>query len=340
MTLIKPVKGLDDAMAEGFASIVGADPLKTLQVVIAMESADDPAFDVATAFRSAHLDRDITVLVTGPAGRRMGKAHNMIAAAARAKNDVLLFSDADTIMSRELLADAARAFDEGAGAVYGMPYHARAVDAGSWWFMLAFNHTFCIPGALTHELGQLRTFAGAFMGYTRAALDKVGGLAVIGHKIADDFSLGLTARAAGVRQELLRVPVLVSETGTRPVQAFTHLAKWMSIIFWTYPAGWATLPLFNASILAGAAIVLAAASGESQAFAYAALTVALVSRVIVAWLQDRLLADYRLPFASYWRLLLADAGALILWPLGLRRVVQWRGRRYRLFFGGDCEVLE
>ncbi len=340
MTLIKPVKGVDDAMAEGFAAIVASDPLKTLQVLIAMESAEDLAYGVATAFRDAHLDRDITVLVTGPAGRRMGKAHNMIAAAAHAKNDILLFSDADTILSRALLAEAARAFKGGAGAVYGMPYHARAVDAGSWWFMLAFNHTFCIPAALMNQWGQLRAFAGAFMGYTRAALDKAGGLDVIGHKIADDFSLGLAARAAGVRQELLRVPVRVSETGTRPAEAFAHLSKWMSIIFWTYPAGWAVLPLFNAAILAAAALALEAARGDSTAAAGAALVAALTSRVIVAWLQDRLLADYRLPLSAYWRLLFADAGALVLWPLGLRREVRWRGRRYLLFIGGRCEVVE
>jgi hypothetical protein len=135
-----------------------------------------------------------------------------------------------------------------------------------------------------------------------------------------------------------RVPV--SETGTRPVEAFTHLTKWMSIIFWTYPSGWAVLPVFNGAVLAAAALAAAAARGESLSAAGAALAAALVSRVIVAWRQDRLLADYRLPLTSYWRLLLADAGSLILWPMGLRRVVRWRGRRYRLYFGGRCEVVE
>lgn len=346
MTLIVPVKGLDDDMAENFASIVASDPLKTLQVLMAMESAADPAYPVAVAFARRHPDRDIEVLVTGPAGERMGKAHNMISALTRAKSRFVLFTDADTRLSRELLADAARAFGEGADAVYAMPYHAESSDAGGdprpggWWFMIAFNHSLCVPMALSYRLGQMRSFCGAFMGYTRATIERVGGLELVAHAIADDFSLGMAARTAGARQELLRVPVWVSETGTAPEEVFAHLAKWASVIFWTYPGGWLLLPLCNVTLLAVSALGLAVARGDSLALPGAALAAALASRVAVARLQDRRLAGYRLPLSAYWRLLLADVGVLIVWPLGLRRTVEWRGRRYRLFLGGRCEVVK
>ena len=340
MTLIRPVKGLDDAMVAAFASTVACDPHKTLQVIIAMESADDPAYPLATAFRDAHPDRDIEVLVCGPAGPRMGKAHNMIAGAARAKNPYILFSDADCLMSRELLADAAGAFMAGADAVYGMPYHAQAANMGDWWFMLAFNHTFCVPAALAYRLGQFRTFAGAFMGYTRETLERVGGLEAFSCSIADDYALGLAARRAGARQVLLRVPVPVSETGTSTMDSFRHLSKWMSIICWSCPAGWAILPLCSATLLAQAGLAAAVVSGAGWGPPAAALAVALLSRVIVAWLQDRCLADYRVPLSAYARVLLADNSALLLWPLGLRRTIDWRSRRYRLYSGGRCRVVE
>ncbi|MBI3288673.1 MAG: glycosyltransferase [Elusimicrobia bacterium] len=339
MTLIKPVKGLDDEMAASFESIVAADPLNTLQVIVAMESAEDPAFAVAGTFRDAHPGRDISVVVTGPAGARMGKAHNMIVALDSAKHRFVLFSDADTRMSAPLLADAARAFSAGADAVYAMPYHAQAVDSGGWWFMIAFNHAFCVPVALSYRVGQLRSFAGAFMGYTREALARAGGLDVVAHAIADDLSLGLAARSAGARQELLRVPVRVSETGTAPREVFAHLAKWASIVCWTYPAVWLIAPLFNPTLLAAAALAAAGLRSRGLALPGAALAAALASRVVVAWLQDRRLAGYRLGVWAYWRLLVADLGALLFYVLGLRSEVEWRGRRYRLFLGGRCEVV-
>ena len=76
----------------------------------------------------------------------MGKVHNMIEALPRAKNGEVLFSDADTRISAPLLADAARAFVQGADAVYAMPYHAAAPGLGGMWYMIAFNHAFCVPG--------------------------------------------------------------------------------------------------------------------------------------------------------------------------------------------------
>src|SRR6185312_11075908 len=50
---------------------------------------------------------------------------------------------------------AARAFADGADAVYAMPYHAAAPGLGGLWFMIAFNHAFCVPTALSEALGLL-----------------------------------------------------------------------------------------------------------------------------------------------------------------------------------------
>ncbi len=262
MTLIKPVRGLDDAMEASFRSLVAADPSRVLQIVVALESADDPAYPVAKAFAAAHPDRDISVLLTGPAGGRMGKAHNMIEAYKTAKHPRVLFSDADTSITPALLADTARAFREGAGAVFGLPYHVDAPGLGGWCFMVAFNHSYCVPAALAYEAGQFRSFAGAWMGYTRETLEKAGGLEPFSHAIADDFALGMAARRSGARLELLREPVFVSESGTAPLEVFRHVAKWASIICWSFPLAWVLAPFFNPVVLGLAAVAAAALTGE------------------------------------------------------------------------------
>jgi ceramide glucosyltransferase len=308
-------------------------------VIVALESEDDPACPVARAFAAAHPDRDILVLITGPSGPRMGKIHNMIEALPRAKHGVVLFSDADTCITGPLLADTARAFDGGADAVYAMPYHDAAPGLGGLWFMIAFNHAFCVPVALSYRLGQLRAFAGAWMGYTKEALARAGGLESFENVIADDYSLGAAAREAGLRQVLLRAPVRVRETGTSPGEAFSHIAKWSSIVFWSFPTGYACVVLANPVLQAWAALALAAGLGRPLVLPLAAVAAALSSRVLVGLLQDRLVGGLRLPAALYLSLVFADLGALAFVPLALRRMVRWRGKTYRLSSGGRAEVV-
>ena len=339
MTLIKPVKGLDDAMEESFRSIVAADPLKILQVIVALESEDDPACPAARAFAAAHPDRDILVAITGPSGPRMGKIHNMIEALPRAKHDDVLFSDADTCITAPLLADTARAFAGGADAVYALPYHAAAPGLGGLWFMIAFNHCFCLPVALSCRVGQFHAFAGAWMGYTKTALARVGGLEPFANVIADDYSLGAAARTAGLRQVLLRAPARVSETGASPGESFAHIAKWSTIVFWSVPSAYVAVVLADPVLQAWAALALALAMRSPLGLPLSAVVAALSSRVLVGLLQDRLVGGLRLPVSRYLSLLIADVGALAFVPFALRRTVSWRGKTYRLSRGGRAEVL-
>lgn len=334
MTLIKPVKGLDDAMELSFRSVVESDPGRVLQVLVALESAEDPAYPAARAFAAAHPERDIAVLLTGPAGPRMGKAHNMIEAYKAAKHPVVIFSDADTCITPALLADTARAFDEGADAAFGLPYHAAAPGLGGWLYMLAFNHAYCVPAALGYYTGQFRSFAGAWMAYTKEAVARAGGLEGTAHSIADDFALGAAARASGARLELLREPVFVHESAPGAAAVAGKLAKWSSIIAWSFPPAWLLAPALDPVLLGWAALAC-----DRTPLTFAALGASLATRALVALVQDRRVGRLRLPAWYYASLVAADPGAMLFWPLGLRRVVSWRGRRYRLSLGGRCEVL-
>lgn len=329
MTLIKPVRGLDDGMRGNFESIVEADPSKALQVLIAIETRADPAYPVARAFASAHPDRDISVILTGPAGDRMGKIHNMIEALPRAKHERVIFSDADTRTTREMVEGTSAAFADGYDAVYAMPYYVAASDLGGLCFWAAFNHFFSMPAALSYRAGHYHLYAGAWMAYTKETLRKAGGLEALAHMISDDAGLGLRASAAGARKALLRVPVLVRETGTSPRQAYEHLTKWCIIGRWVLPSLYMAIPFVNPGV---AAYVLLALGGKALFLAY------VLSRMTVAWLQDRAVAGSPMAPSRYLILAVADLGMLLFWASGFRSRLSWRGTTYRLFAGGRVEV--
>lgn len=339
MTLIKPVRGLDDGMRENFETIVSADPAKALQVVIAIETREDPAYSVARDFAQAHPDRDISVVLTGPAGPRMGKIHNMIEALPKAKRRFLIFSDADTRTTRGLLEETSRAFRDGCGAAYALPYHAPAHGLGGLCFLIAFNHFFSVPAALAYRLGVFHFYAGAWMAYTKEALEKIGGLEPFARIIADDASIGLKVSASGARKAFLRVPVWVSETGTSPKEAFEHLAKWCTMGRWVMPQGYLLIPALIPGVMAVLCWALGEVGGQA-ALGRGLLAAYVLSRVIVGFIQDRLMTGRPMALPGYLALAVADLGVLVFWAAGFRSRLLWRGRLYRLRRGGMAEVLD
>lgn len=338
MTIIKPVRGLDEEMRENFETIVAADPGGSLQILIAVETEEDPACAVARDFALAHPERDISIVLTGPAGDRMGKIHNMIEAFPKAKHRFVIFSDADTKTTQGLLAETSEAFRGGHDAVYALPCHAAARGLGGLCFTVAFNHFFGLSAALAYRLGFFHFYAGAWMAYTKEALEKAGGLGQFAHIIADDASIGLKVSASGARKALLPMPVVVSETGTRFPEAFVHLVKWCTMGRWMMPWIYFSIPLLNPGLWALLCWLWGEAAGK-EALGRGLLGAYAFSRVAVGWIQDKIVARKTMAWPCYLILAVADLGSLIFWAAGLRRRLLWRGRLYRLGPGGVAEVI-
>lgn len=332
MTVIKPVKGLDDELRDNFEALVEADPRGALQILIAMETKDDPAYPVLAAWRDAHPDRDIELILTGESGSRMGKAHNMIEALPRAKRPRVLFSDADIRVTPELLAETSEAFRAGAEAVFAAPYHAPTRGLGGVFFQIAFNHGFTVALALAWRLGLLQSAAGAWMGYTKEALARAGGLEPHERHIADDYAVSRAVMRAGARVVLLRNSVRVNESGQSVLEAFEHLSKWMTIIRWSLPGVYFLVPLGSPGLLALACALLGGGWGLVLA--------ACLSRALAGLVQDLAVAGAAMPWYGYLVLGAADFGVPAFWLRGLRREIVWRGKRYRLYPGGRAEVLD
>lgn len=339
MTLIKPVKGLDEDLAGNFESIAAADPRNRLQVVIALESRQDPAWPVARAFAERHPERDVLVLEAGPSRGRMGKAHNMIEALARAKHPRVIFSDADVETTPRLLAETSAAFSEGNDAVFAVPRQRRGTGLTGVLLEIAMNHSFGLGAALGWRAIGFTHCAGAWMGYTRDVLERAGGLEPIARSIADDFALSQRVRAAGARGRLISAPVLLREAGATIPETLKHLQKWAIIIRWSLPLVYLAVPLLNLALLALALLGLSRFTGRHAEAATALAALSFGSRGLVALLYDSLAGEGALPLPWYPLLCLIDLGALFFWLSGFRSQLSWRGTRYRLKWGGECEVV-
>lgn len=339
ITVIKPIRGLDDALEKSFASIFDADSERSLQVVVAMESPADPAWPVVERLIRENPGRDVELIATGSSGPRMGKIHNMIEALARAKHERVVFSDADCSITRGLLVETRRAFADGCEAVFSLPYHPPTSGLGGLLFQIAFNHSFAPGVALAAALGHMRFCAGAWMGYTKPALERAGGLEQFSHAIADDIAISGKVTATGAKTRLLAARVLVEESGTSLGETVEHLAKWSAIMRACLPGPYAALPLLSPGLCAGALWALCEVGRTHIPLGRGLFWAAIGARAGTSFAIDALSSPRLLPLPAYLGLGLVDFGTFAFWLTGFRSTIRWRGKRYRLSLGGRAEVV-
>lgn len=335
MTVIRPLKGLDEGLEDNLRALVDADAAGVLEHLFAVESADDPAFAVAGLVAALAPGR-ARVVVTGPSGERMGKAHNMIEALKHATKELVVFSDSDARADRAALVETSRAFAAGADAVSGVPDASMARGAGDVLVCLCFNHYFDPLAIVAHAAGVGTFFSGTWMALRRDTLERLGGLERFSNQAADDFSLADALRRAGARVALLPRLVRLYEHGGGVVEGAQHVFKWARIVRWTTPAPFLLLPLATPLPLA----CLAALSGAADLRPAAFWLFLAATRVACALRLDGRTAASRFPWWGYAALPVLDLAFLGLW-LGawLGNTISWRGRRYRVRTGGHLEPV-
>lgn len=331
MTVIRPLKGADEGLEENLRSLVEADSGGVLEFLFAMESADDPAFPPAKRVADSVPGGRARVVLTGPCGERMGKAHNMIEALRHATREIVVFSDSDARVDRATLVETSRAFADGAEAVSGLPDASGARRLGDVLVCLSFNHYFDGVAAVSARLGVGWLFSGTWMAMRRSLLQRIGGLEQFERHAADDFALADSVWRAGARLALLPRLVTLRERGGELPEAARHVLKWTRIVRCTAPWRYLLLPLATPLPLLAAAL-------SSEAWPAAALAGLAVWRAASAWAFDRLAAHDRFPPWAYLALPLVDLAFVGLWVAGLAGdTIEWRGRRYRVRPGGLLE---
>jgi cellulose synthase/poly-beta-1,6-N-acetylglucosamine synthase-like glycosyltransferase len=313
------------------------------QLLFAVEAEDDPAHAVAVAVRRRHPARDIGIVLSGPAGERLGKQHDLAAAFPCATHALVAFMDDDVELDGPVLDEGARlAGAPGAGAAFALPYRAGrgAVGAAIGGNIVAAyaNYGFVPTMASLASHGAPRFIMGSFWVTTRAALDAAGGLEPHTRTVRDDAALGRALRKAGRRNRPLRRPVRLAQEPLGLVDCARQVLSWLTLLraeglgvyLWIAWA-WNPLALAIAAGLVGWVAPFVAdqvAGGLVGAVAATrAGSVLLLNRSVYKALPRTRFVGTTLTYEA----LLAPALFLIA---AFRRHVTRHGRRYRIGPGG------
>jgi ceramide glucosyltransferase len=345
LSVLVPVKGADAATEDNFEALVTSRLPGPVEYRFAMESADDPAYAVAERVRARHPDLDIAVLVTGPAGDRMGKQHNLAAAAAVAKHPVIASMDADVHVDPDALAAGLRALAaRDAGVVYMLPRYRGPGPAGGALVAIYSNLYYQLYMGAFALTRNAPFITGGLWLMSPAARERIGGLEPFTTTVSDDAAIGRAVVAVGLRNELVPRTVSIPYEAVPLTGGMRHLLKWLTLLRVEGLGTYLAILLTWHPVLTAALALLATAAVPAARPALPVAAVVAVAALAVRFLATAVLVRRAYPgtgvATALWSVPYELFAVPVLFARGLvARSLVWRGTRYEIGRRGEIRSV-
>lgn len=330
VTVIVPVKGLEDGLRENLASLA-ALRYPDYELLVVARAADDPALGVAPAAARVVIAGD------GPADTGE-KINNLTAAvaAARTESTVFAFADSDGRYPAGWLTALVMALETpGTGAATGYRWHIPL--RGGLWPLLRSVWNAVIAGGMGP--GDNRFCWGGATAIRRETFSRVNVPAWWRGAISDDYRLSEAVHAAGLRITFAPGALVASTDSTTASEFLPWARRQMMITRFYAPRLW-QLALFAHVVYCGgmaAAVVLLTQGHWPAGAALLAQVVAgnfkAVRRLELAraampiydrWFRENSMTHAAWTVAGTWLWLYACVAS------ALSDTIEWRGYRLRL----------
>jgi ceramide glucosyltransferase len=197
VSILKPLRGLDDNLFDNLASFCTQD-YPEYEILFALQDRNDPAYKVAKKVQDAHPGSNITLVVERCNAGLNPKVNNLIPAYRRSRHPSILISDSNVLVDKNYLREIMRrAQDPAVGLVSNV---IRGVGGRSLGAVLENLHlnSFIIGSVsfLDRFLG-MPCVIGKSMLMKKADLEALGGLSAFKDILAEDFIIGREMRRAG-----------------------------------------------------------------------------------------------------------------------------------------------
>jgi ceramide glucosyltransferase len=336
LTLLKPIKGLEDELAENLQSFFEQTYPAPLSFVFASTEADDPGIQVARRVARQYPDAQVQFVVSDPAFGKNPKVSNLAGALRAAEHDLVLQTDANVRLRPGYLSAVVAEFLGLRASLLGALVAGtseRSLGAALENVQLS---TFITPGiCLAYRVFRIPCVIGKSILFRKSELSSVGGLECVKDVLAEDFVLGQVYLRAGKRVALSGLTVDNVNTTTSVRRFADRHTRWLQMRAVVHVPGFFADLFSNAAVFA---LLAAVCSGELRHFVFYLLVV-LYKTSVDAWL----LTQVRGRALSTQHLLCLPLRDLLqpwLWLTALfSRTTEWRGQRFRLTRGSNLIAL-
>jgi len=333
ISVLKPLAGVDDGLEENLRTFFEQD-YPNFEILFGVREANDPAIAVAERLRAQYPQVRSRLIVTGEPPYPNAKVFSLDLMLAAARFDLLVMSDSDIRVTRDMLGAIAAEFQDARLGLATCPY--RAVPGRSVWSTLeaiGLNTEF-IGGVLVARMLDGMKFAlGPTIAARRATLAGIGGFDAVKDFLAEDFVMGKLAaeRGDGV---ILSSYVIEHRIGAQKLWPnLKHRLRWNRSTRRSRPAGYIGQVFTNPLPLA-----LALWLAQPAWWPLAAATVAL--RAAAGWVTAGHVLRDRLTARRFWLVPVQDLLSFAMWVAGFfGNTILWRGRKYYLRADGRFELV-
>jgi len=327
VSILKPVRGLDNSAYENFASFCRLD-YPEYEILFGVLDADDPAIPVVKQLQRNFPECTIRLLVGAASLGTSPKMNNLCRLVREAKYDLLVINDSDVRVEADYLRDAVSPFkDPKVGVVTAFFRSITDGDFASDLDAVGVPSDSSANALVAQKFGRIDFALGWTMATRKQRLEEIGGFEAMANHHSDDFTLGHKIAERGYRIELMRKPVwmVFPKEGLR--QFLKHELRWSIMLRNIRPAGYVGIAMTFGLPWA----VLAAVAAHSPVVSSAYLLAYLSLRLTMAWtIGVRGLGD-PVVRKRIWLVPLRDAANFLIWVAGFfSRKVSWRGTEYRV----------
>lgn len=335
VSVLKPVRGVDFASRENFASFCEQD-YPDYEILFCVNELTDAAVPLIQQLIRDYPQRKIRLLSGAAQIGSNRKVNNLALMTHEAQYEIVVQSDGDVRVGKNYLREMVVRFaDKSVGvascfyrgvAEHNLEAELEAVGAASDFF----------AGTLVAEWMEGITFAlGASVATTKKWLRKIGGYEALANVLADDYELGNRIHKAGGKVLLSREAVWTMYPAQTVKGFWEHQVRWARTVRLVRPASFFGLIFTHGLPWA----LLAAWIAPAWWIRVAYLVAYLVLRLTMAWVVGVWGVRDEVLRRKLWLVPLRDAIHFVVWLGGFTsNRVTWGGLEFRINKGEMVEV--
>lgn len=190
VSILKPLKGLDDNLFDNLESICMQD-YPEYEVIFSLRDQNDPAYKVARKIKDKYPDKDITIIVERCNAGLNPKVNNLIPAYRIAKFEHILISDSNVMVDKNYLREILSPMrDPEVGLISNMIKGTGGRTFGSIFENLHLN-SFVLGGVcFLDKLLKMPCVVGKSMLMKKQDFEAIGGFKAVKDVLAEDYLIG------------------------------------------------------------------------------------------------------------------------------------------------------
>jgi ceramide glucosyltransferase len=332
ISILKPLKGLDDNLFDNLSSFCTQD-YPEYEILFSLQDYNDLAYKVAKMVQNKYPDRNITIVIEKNTTGLNPKVNNLIPAYKKSRYQYILISDSNVMVDKNYLREIMRhTQDPSVGLVSNMIHGVGARSFGAILENLHLNSFIIGSVSFLDKFLNMPCVIGKSMLMKKNDLEKLGGLVAFKDILAEDFIIGREMKRIGKRVVLSNY--LISNVNEYwDVRRFLNRhTRWGKLRWKIGGYKYFSELLNNPFFISTLPILFAGPSKMTLSFASLIGLIKIVADSLIGRAITASAAKHELRKQSPFTLLLGPAKDLIIgiiWfvPI-LSSTVVWRGNRY------------